>query len=240
MNKRSYQVGFSLIELMITMLIGLFMIGGIISVFISSSQNYRVQRALSEVQDKGRFAIQKLREDIHSAGFELANDKIAVKFITVAGASSCSGNRPTLLIYIADGTDTLRRCYYLDPASRSLIRDDAIGTAAPSVGTAVVIAEDVDQITYSFAVDKDSNGGEIDIVNNLIYQPVVSFGVVAGVEWLNVKAVKIELIVSSTTEQVADPAQIIIDPFNNGTPFEATDSRLHQAYTAIVPIKNRI
>ena len=82
MNKKSYQAGFSLIELMITMLIGLFMIGGIISVFISSSQNYRVQRALSEVQDKGRFAIQKLREDIQNAGFDLASDQIAVEFIT--------------------------------------------------------------------------------------------------------------------------------------------------------------
>ena len=70
----------------------------------------------------------------------------------------------------------LRRCYYIDPVSRNLIRDDAIGTAAPAAGTAVVIAEGVDQITYSFAVDKDSNGSEIDIVNNLIYQPVVSFG----------------------------------------------------------------
>ncbi len=240
MNKKSRQAGFSLIELMITMLIGLFMIGGIISVFISSSQNYRVQRALSEVQDKGRFAIQKLREDIQNAGFNLASDQIAVEFIAAGGLTSCSFGNPIFLIYTTDGINTLRRCYYLDPVSRSLIRDDAIGTAAPAAGTAVVIAEDVDQITYSFAVDKDSNGGEIDIVNNLIYQPVVSFGVVAGVEWLNVKAVKIELIVSSTTEQVADPAQIIIDPFNNGTPFVAIDSRLHQAYTAIIPVKNSI
>ena len=53
----SSQRGFTLIELMIAMLIGVFLMAGIIQIFISAKQGYRLQENLSRLQENGRFAM---------------------------------------------------------------------------------------------------------------------------------------------------------------------------------------
>ncbi len=62
------QSGISLIEIMLALLIGLFLLGGLIQMFISSKQTYKVQDAMSRLQENGRFAMDFLIRDIRSAG----------------------------------------------------------------------------------------------------------------------------------------------------------------------------
>ena len=63
------QSGVTLVELMIAMLIGLFLIGGVLQVFSSARQTYRVQDATSRMQESGRMALEVLSRDIRIAGF---------------------------------------------------------------------------------------------------------------------------------------------------------------------------
>ena len=65
-----HQRGLTLVELMIAMLLGLFLIGGLLQIFISSQQTYRMQEALSRLQENGRFAIDFMTRDIRLAGFK--------------------------------------------------------------------------------------------------------------------------------------------------------------------------
>ncbi len=60
--------GLTLVELMVAMLIGLLLIGGTISIFISTQQTYRTQEAMSRVQETGRFAIERIARDTREAG----------------------------------------------------------------------------------------------------------------------------------------------------------------------------
>ena len=60
--------GFTLVELMIAMVLGLVIIGGVISVFLANKQSYRTNEALSQVQDHGRTAFEFLARDIRMAG----------------------------------------------------------------------------------------------------------------------------------------------------------------------------
>jgi type IV pilus assembly protein PilW len=62
------QSGLSLIELMIALSIGLFLVTGIIQLFISSKQTYRLQDNLSQLQENGRFAVDTLSKEIRMAG----------------------------------------------------------------------------------------------------------------------------------------------------------------------------
>jgi len=64
-----HQRGVTLVELMIAMLLGLFLIGGLLQIFISSKQTYRMQEGLSRVQENGRFAMDFITRDIRMAGF---------------------------------------------------------------------------------------------------------------------------------------------------------------------------
>lgn len=60
--------GFTLIELMVAMLLGLIVIGGVVSVFLANQRSYRTNQALSDVQDGSRIAFELMARDIRDAG----------------------------------------------------------------------------------------------------------------------------------------------------------------------------
>lgn len=69
MKNKAYQAGMTLIEIMIALLIGAFLVGGVLQIFIGSKQTYRMQEGLSRLQENGRFALDFLAKDIRMAGF---------------------------------------------------------------------------------------------------------------------------------------------------------------------------
>ena len=63
------QAGLSLIELMIAMVVGLILIAGVLSIFISSRQGYSTNSAVAAVQENGRFAMDFIRDSTRQAGY---------------------------------------------------------------------------------------------------------------------------------------------------------------------------
>lgn len=63
------QSGLTLIELMVALLLGAFLTGGLIQIFISSRQSYRLTDNLSRLQENARFALELLSHDIRLAGY---------------------------------------------------------------------------------------------------------------------------------------------------------------------------
>lgn len=61
------QAGLTLVELMIAMVLGLIVIGGVISVIAANRQTYRTNEALSQVQESARTAFELLARDIRQA-----------------------------------------------------------------------------------------------------------------------------------------------------------------------------
>ena len=64
------QTGLSLIELMIAMVLGLFLLGGVIQIFVSSSQVNRLNESIARVQESGRFALDFISADLRQAGYK--------------------------------------------------------------------------------------------------------------------------------------------------------------------------
>ena len=62
------QRGFTLIELMVSLVIGLLLSAAIVKIYADTSQIYRFQGAVSEVQENGRFASAFLRRTARLAG----------------------------------------------------------------------------------------------------------------------------------------------------------------------------
>lgn len=67
--------GMTLIELMISMVLGLVIIGGATSVIIANRQSYRTNEALSQVQESQRMAFELLARDVREAGFNGCNSQ---------------------------------------------------------------------------------------------------------------------------------------------------------------------
>ncbi len=68
-NKKQ-QLGLTLVELMIAMVIGLVLVGGVIQIFVANNQTYRVTENMSRVQENGRFVLDNLGKIVRLAGFQ--------------------------------------------------------------------------------------------------------------------------------------------------------------------------
>lgn len=66
---RSRQRGLSLIELMVAMLIGLFLILGVTQIFISNQRTYLFQQGQLGNQENGRFTLALLSQELLKAGY---------------------------------------------------------------------------------------------------------------------------------------------------------------------------
>ena len=61
--------GFSIVELMIALLLGLILLGGVIQVFLSSRQTHSANEAMSRMQENGRFALEFIARSARLAGY---------------------------------------------------------------------------------------------------------------------------------------------------------------------------
>ncbi|SFM00579.1 PilW family protein [Nitrosomonas communis] len=86
------QHGFTLIEIMVAMTIGLLLMGGVITILISSHQTYRVNDALARIQENARYAFHILSKDIRMAGY-----------------SGCAGNDVSTVNTLNNSVDFLWR-----------------------------------------------------------------------------------------------------------------------------------
>ena len=68
-KRSSRQSGVTLVELLIAMVVGLLLIGGVLQIFSSARQTYRVHDATSRMQEGGRMALEVLARDIRMADF---------------------------------------------------------------------------------------------------------------------------------------------------------------------------
>ncbi len=71
MMKQKQQSGFSLIELMIAMVIGLILIGALVQVFISNKQSYQTADDTSILNDNARYAVTVLSNQLRLSGHQI-------------------------------------------------------------------------------------------------------------------------------------------------------------------------
>ena len=63
------QSGISIVEIMVGVALSLILLAGVMQIFLTNKQTYRVQEAFSRLQENGRYAMQFLAKDIRMAGF---------------------------------------------------------------------------------------------------------------------------------------------------------------------------
>ncbi|MCO6413925.1 MAG: PilW family protein [Thiogranum sp.] len=68
------QRGMSLVEIMVAMLISLFLLGGVIQIFLGSKQSYTVNEGMSRLQENARFAFDRINQDLSAGGYTGCND----------------------------------------------------------------------------------------------------------------------------------------------------------------------
>ena len=65
----NHQFGFSLIELMIAMVLGLTIVAAVATLSLNATRSYRVMNQAGELIENGRYAIKVLKDDLEHAGY---------------------------------------------------------------------------------------------------------------------------------------------------------------------------
>lgn len=84
--RRRTQAGLSLIELMVALLIGVFMIGGAIAVYMKARDAFAITDATARLQENARYALSVIETDVRMANYWGLNNR--PDFITANGSST--------------------------------------------------------------------------------------------------------------------------------------------------------
>jgi type IV pilus assembly protein PilW len=151
------QRGFSLVELMVALAIGIFLLAGALTVFQQTRTQYRAIEAVSRLQESARYAMSVLENDLRLAGYWAKHSQSG----SVAGAPAvlalalCDPDfDPTpanLQTYVAGGGTVTLDC-----------------ATNPRAGTDVLIVRrsSVDPVPPELAADEDT---EPDLVGGVLY-----------------------------------------------------------------------
>lgn len=146
------QHGFTLVEIMVSLVIGLIISAGIFQIFMSNNQSYRSSNALAHLQESGRIGIRILSSAIRSAGYQGCADPRTI------GANTVANDPPTATLF----ANTLRGYEFNEPmawAPDDLIDIQALATVASDV---ITIQHGSDE-SVSLAIDMATKSDPVNI-----------------------------------------------------------------------------
>lgn len=77
------QWGMTLIEIMVALTLSLVLVGGVIQMFLTSKQTYRMNEALARVQENGRFALESISRDLRMSGYQGCADPDTIEINSI-------------------------------------------------------------------------------------------------------------------------------------------------------------
>ncbi len=159
------QAGFSLIELMVALVLGLVLIGGVVNIFLSNQQTFRTNEGLGRLQENARISFELMAREVRQAGGNLCGASLMANVLNNAADWRFNWDAGTLQGFdgsqaatgiVATGTATEERVAGTD-ALRVLSGGmfDGITIATHDAGTA--------QITLNTA-DHGFNANDVVVV----------------------------------------------------------------------------
>jgi type IV pilus assembly protein PilW len=212
MSRRRRQRGFTLIELMIAMLIGLFLLGGLLTLVAGMRTTFGMQGGLAQLQDSERLAMTLLADVIQTAGYyPTPTVNTAVTALPVSGVYTTAGQSlygtdgaapgdSITVRYLTAGNDGVIDCtgntYTVATTLVNTFQLTALGTTPQTYAltcslngaTAVQLISGVTnlQILYGVKTNTTSSGDSIDSY-------LTATQVTAGGYWPSVNSVLLTL-----------------------------------------------
>lgn len=240
------QSGLSLIELMISVAIGLLLIAVIGNVYLAGRQSFRDQDESARLQETGRFVLDMIsRVTLEAGRADVAPDNGLQKFILLTGALALDG---------VDGAGAASDTLIIRFASASGGEVDCLGSGTGGSAAAPVV------VTQTLAFDGvqrelecSVNGGAPQPLASNVEDFQLTFGVDSNgaVGGWNVDqyvvpttanapatlAVRVCVLVT-TADGMAPAAQQYVDC--NGAAVIAGDRRIRRAFTKVIGLRNRL
>jgi len=225
MKNKPYQTGMTLIEIMIALLIGAFLLGGVLQIFIGSKQTYRMQENLSRLQENGRFAMDFLAKDIRMAGYRECLTFTVPTPITGTNDTGLNSS-DTITIQLstgACGANVLSTIAYS-------VQTGAGGQPAlfkkNDVAAAQELVEGIENMQILYGADTNAN-----------YTP--DYYVSAGTAGLMSQVVSIRISLLAVTPDNNLTEQPVPYTYNGATT-TPTDRKIRRVFNTTIAVRNRL
>ena len=253
-DSRLSQAGLTLLELMISLSLGLLLLTGIGTIYVGSNQTYRVQEQNARIQESGRYALEVIGRSVRQAGYwniptnpialqtafggtavsgtdNATNgtivDTVAVQYDGVAGSRDCEGTNITAAMIPVVVQDAIQ----LDVANFELECESNVdGTVANDPQPLVSNVEDL-QFHYGIDTTGDQSANRYVTANNVA-------------SWNRVVSVRACILIRSEEQGITTSTQSFLNCANalsgTGTLTAAGDSRLRRTFVATFNLRNRV
>lgn len=172
------QSGFTLVELMVTAVIGLFLMASLMNLFITTNRSVSLSDALAQNQESGRFALDYITRFARKAGYTSDFKSYAPPILTEKGlqdagqvaclAGACSSNNPgdvngdrISIPYITDASGINRSC------SGAIIGDNQSISNVFWVSNSADSEFDLQCRTYDYSTGAWIDASPVSIVTNV-------------------------------------------------------------------------
>jgi type IV pilus assembly protein PilW len=248
------QRGVTLIELLVSMMLGVFVVAGAIQIFVGSKQTYRIQEAVSQLQENGRFALDLFQQSLRMAGYR--NDpakEINSVFINYGtfglsqgliikgfdGVGAGSNADSIIFRYSSPSSNSQSNCLAIDITGDTVVQysldDDGALRCAINDSVVQPVVSGVRDMELLYGVDLDSNRS--------VETYLTATDVTSNNNWLHVVSIKVALLISTDADNIAsEPQTYIFPPVNFGAESRqntAADHRLYRVFSATVNLRNR-
>jgi type IV pilus assembly protein PilW len=237
---RCRQCGLTLVELMVALAVSLVLMAGVIQIYLSSKQTYRIQDGLARVQENGRFAMEHIGRFVRFAGYHVdstvpADTVFTTANLAIAGTNGTGAASDSITLrFQSDGT--MQDCQGADVTNGTM----STNTFSISANSALLCNNGVNPVPQPLAEGVENLQilyGE-DLVNNpplraSRYLPAGSAGLNMG----RVVSVRITLVVHTPDDFLVEEAE----PYTlNGTTVTPADHRQRHVFSSTIILRNRV
>ena len=241
-----HQHGMTLIEIMVALVISLFLLTGLLQMFIATRQSSRIQENLSRVQENGRFGIEYINRVVRQAGYRsrttiLNGEAFKQKFNVdrIEGTNNDGTNNSDKITVRFEGENTgqgeVRNCLNQLISSPAISIDTLsidvnnnlqcqVVTPVGATAQAQPILENMENIQVLYGEKKGSNLAYVSATNVQ--------------NWDNVFSVRISLVLRTAENNLAEGPQPYTINGVTTTPTDPTDRYLRRVFTTTVALRN--
>ena len=244
--------GLSLVELMIAMTLGLFLLGGILQFFISSKRTFTYTEVFGKMEENGRFSLEFLARDLRMAGY--ADPSFSPMPTPILGG--CANDWCTLN---GTGANADRIAIQMDPPDNQDCNGNVTAGNADVIANVYWVANDTDNenIPTLFCRGYNRNlaqwmGDAQPLVEGIetlqVLYGVTDAGTTTPVNyvsadqvsnWNQISAIKIGVLSRSGNNATAEKTTRSFSVLDSGK-FEYTDGRPRTLYSTTVTLNNAI
>jgi type IV pilus assembly protein PilW len=232
-DSRQSQAGLTLLEIMISLSLGLLLLTGIGTIYVGSNQTYRVQEQNARIQEAGRYALEVIGRSLRQAGYWNVPINATANQTAFTGTPITSATPATTFTVQYDGDGaTVTDCSGATPAMITETYDlNANNLRCTASNVTSPLISNVEELQFLYGIDTDND------------RSADQYTAAPG-NWNQVISVRACILIRSQDQGITTSGQpnmsCAVALGTAATSTAVADTRLRRTFVATFNLRNRV